>query len=96
MARHSHLKKFIRTRAWINRFRTNLEKTPHSSNRSSLVTKEPQPLTRMEERTVLFDIIRQSQDTSHAETKTLLHFGKKNQLIKGLGLFIDQHDIIRC
>ena len=43
----------------------------------------------------LFDIIRQSQDTSHAETKKLLHLGKK-QLIKSLGLFIDQHDIIRC
>ena len=46
MARHSHMRKLIRNRAWINRFLTNLKQTPHSSNRSSLVPKETQPLTR--------------------------------------------------
>ena len=96
MERHSRLRKLIRTRAWINRFLANLKQTPHSSNRNTLVTKEPQPLTRTEERAALFNIIRQSQDTSHAEIKKLLHLEKKNQLIKSLGLFVNPHDIIRC
>ena len=87
MERHSHLRKLIRTRAWINRFLTNLKQTPHSSNRNSVVTKEPQPLTRTGERAALFDIICQSQDTSHAEIKKRLHLGKKNQLNKSLGFF---------
>ena len=92
------MRKFIRTRAWINRFLTNLKQTPRSSNGNSLVIKEPQPLTRTEERTALFEIIRQSEDTSHAETKILLHLGKrgkKEQFLKSLGLFNDQRDIIR-
>ena len=91
--RHSLL---IRTRAWINRFLANLKQTSHNSNRNSLVKTETQPLTRIEERTALFDIFRQSQYTSYAETKKLHYLGKKNQLIKSLGLFIDQHDIVRC
>ena len=75
MARHSHLRKLIRTRAWINRFLTTLKQTLHSSNRSSLNPKQPQPLTRTEERTALFDIICQPQDATHAETKKLPHLG---------------------
>ena len=43
----------------------------------------------------LFNIICQSQETSLAETRKLLHLGKKNQLIRSLGRFINQHDIIR-
>ena len=78
MKRHSRLRKLIQTRACINRFPTNLKQTPSSSNRNSLVTKELQPLTRTAERAALFDIIRQSQDTSHTEIKKLLHLGKKN------------------
>ena len=94
MTRHSQLQKLIR--AWINRFPTNLKQTPHSSSRNSVVNKEPQALTRTEKRTAVFDIKRQSQDTSRAETKKLLHLEKNNQLIKSHGFFIDQHDIIRC
>ena len=68
MTRHSNLRKLIRTRAWINRFLANLKQS-HSSNKNSTVKKEPQPLTQTEERTALFDIIRQSQAISQAETK---------------------------
>ena len=76
-------------------FPSKLDQTPHSSNRNSLVTKELQTLTQTEERAALFDIIRQPQDASPTEIRKLLHLGKKNQLIKSLGLFIDQHDIIQ-
>ena len=96
MTSHSHLRKVIRTHAWIHRSMTNLKQTPHSSNSNTLVTKEPQPLTRTEKRTALFEVIRQSLNTSHDEIKKLLHLGKQNQLIISLGLFMDQHDIIRC
>ena len=95
MTRHSNLRNMIRTRAWINCFLANLEQS-HSSNKNSTVKKEPQPLTQTEERTALFDIIRQSQAISHAKTKKHYYVLEKNQLIRSLGLFTDQHDIIRC
>ena len=85
MTRHSKLRKLIRTCAWINRFVTSLEQTPHSKNSNSIVKTEPQQLTQREERTAFFNIIRQSQDTSHAKTKQLgnytpkLHLGKNKQ-----------------
>ena len=76
MKHHSILRKLIRAR--IIRCMTNLKQTPHSRKRKSIVKKERQSLTQTEGRTVLFDIIRQSQDRSHAETKKQLHLGKKS------------------